>query len=92
MDERYGYWNRVLHVNLMDRDNRVEEPGDRFFSLYGGGRGIIAHYLLKHVPQGAGPFGPEDVLVFAPGVLLSETLQRLEIEEDAKATAAPAAG
>ncbi len=69
MDERYGYWNKILHVNLNDRSTWVEEPGDRFFRLYGGGRGIIAHYLLKYVPQGADPLGPENVLIFAPGVL-----------------------
>lgn len=68
-DDRYGFWNKILHVNLTDRSSWVEEPGNEFFRRYGGGRGIIAHYLLKYVPQGADPFGPENVLVFAPGVL-----------------------
>lgn len=68
-DDRYGFWNKILHVNLTDRSTWVEEPGDEFFRRYAGGRGIIAHYLLKYVPQGADPFGPENVLVFAPGVL-----------------------
>ena len=67
--ERYGYWNKVLHVNLGDRRTWVEEPGDAFFRRYGGGRGFIAHYLLKHVPKGADPLGPDNVLIFAPGVL-----------------------
>jgi aldehyde:ferredoxin oxidoreductase len=67
--ERYAYWNKILHVNLTDRSTWVEEPGDRFYRLYGGGRGIIAHYLLKYVPKGADPLGPENILVFAPGVL-----------------------
>ena len=43
--------------------------GDAFFRRYGGGRGLIGHYLLKHVPKGADPLGPDNVLVFAPGVL-----------------------
>jgi aldehyde:ferredoxin oxidoreductase len=67
--ERYGYWNKVLHVNLTDRTHWIEEPGDRFFRLYGGGRALIAHYLLTYVPQGADPLGPDNVLIFAPGVL-----------------------
>jgi aldehyde:ferredoxin oxidoreductase len=67
--DRFGYWNKVLHVNLTDRTWRIEEPGDAFFRRYGGGRGIIAHYLLKHVPAGADPLGPDNVLIFAPGVL-----------------------
>ena len=69
MDERYGYWNKILHVNLNDRSTWVEEPGDRFYRLYGGGRGIIAHNILKYVPKDADPLGPDNVLVFAPGVL-----------------------
>jgi aldehyde:ferredoxin oxidoreductase len=67
--DRYGYWNKILHVNLTERRTWVEEPGDAFFRHYGGGRGFIAHYLLKHVPKGADPLGPQNVLVFAPGVL-----------------------
>jgi aldehyde:ferredoxin oxidoreductase len=67
--ERYGYWNKVLHVSLPDRRTWIEEPGDDFFRRYGGGRGLIAHYLLQDVPRGADPLGPDNVLVFAPGVL-----------------------
>ncbi|MBI1846481.1 MAG: aldehyde ferredoxin oxidoreductase, partial [Candidatus Rokubacteria bacterium] len=67
--ERYGYWNKILHVNLGDRRTWIEEPGDVFFRRHGGGRGLIAHYLLKHVPKGADPLGPDNVLIFAPGVL-----------------------
>ena len=67
--ERHAYWNRILHVDLTKRTTEVVEPGDEFFRRYGGGRGIIAHYLLKDVPKGADPLGPENVLVFAPGVL-----------------------
>jgi aldehyde:ferredoxin oxidoreductase len=67
--DRYGYWNKLLHVNLTERRTWIEEPGDVFFRRYGGGRGIIAHYLLKHVPKGADPLGPENLLIFAPGVL-----------------------
>ncbi|MBI2206653.1 MAG: aldehyde ferredoxin oxidoreductase family protein [Candidatus Rokubacteria bacterium] len=67
--ERYGYWNKILHVDLTARRTWIEEPGDAFFRRYGGGRGFIAHYLLKYVPKGADPFGPDNVLVFAPGVL-----------------------
>lgn len=67
--ERYGYWNKILHVNLSDGTTTIEEPGDKFFRNYGGGRGLIGHYLLKYVPEGADPLGPNNVLVFAPGVL-----------------------
>ncbi len=64
-----GYWNKILHLSLTDRTTRVEEPGDRFFRRYAGGRGFIAHYLLKHVPKGADPLGPDNILILAPGVV-----------------------
>ena len=67
--DRFGYWNKILHVNLTARTTWIEEPGDPFVRRYGGGRGFIAHYLLKYVPKGAEPLGPDNVLVFAPGVL-----------------------
>src|SRR3989475_4739306 len=67
--DRYAYWNKILHVNLSDRRTWTEEPGDAFFRRYAGGRGLIAHYLLKHVPKGADPLGPDNILVIAPGVL-----------------------
>jgi len=66
---RHGYWNRILHVSLADRRTWIEEPGDAFFRRYAGGRGLIAHYLLKHVPRGADPLGPDNILIFAPGVV-----------------------
>ena len=34
-----------------------------------GGWNIIADTLLREVPPGADPLGPDNVLVFAPGVL-----------------------
>ena len=69
MTERYGYWDKILHVDLSARRTWTESLGDAWFRNFGGGRALIAHYLLTEVPAGADPLGPENVLVFAPGVL-----------------------
>ena len=66
--ERFGYWNKILHVRLDERRTWMEAPGDTFYRRYAGGRGLIGHYLLKHVPAGADPLGPDNLLIFAPGV------------------------
>jgi len=66
---RFGFWNKILHVNLSDRTTWIEEPGDDFYRRYGGGRGIIGHYLLKYVPTGADALGPDNILIIAPGVV-----------------------
>src|SRR6266568_2172120 len=64
-----GYWGRVLHVDLTPGETRVESLGDEFWRRHPGGRSLIAHYLLSEVPTGIDPLGPENVLVFACGIL-----------------------
>ncbi len=66
--EQYGYLGKVLHVDLDTQRTWIERPGEGFYRRYGGGRGIIAHYLLKNLPAGADPLGPDNILVFATGV------------------------
>jgi aldehyde:ferredoxin oxidoreductase len=65
----YSYHNKILRVNLTDGTITQEEPGAVYWRRYMGGWNIIADVLLKEVPPGADPLGPENVLVFAPGVL-----------------------
>ena len=64
-----SYHNKILRVNLTDRSIRVEEPGNVYWRRYMGGWNVIADVLLKEVPVGADPLGPENKLIFAPGVL-----------------------
>lgn len=64
-----SFHNKILRVNLTDGTTRVEEPGAIYFRRYLGGWNIIADVLLREVPAGADPLGPENKLIFAPGVL-----------------------
>ncbi len=64
-----SFHNKILRVNLTDGRITVDEPGEAYFRRYMGGWNIIADVLLKEVPKGADPLGPENKLVFAPGVL-----------------------
>jgi len=61
--------HRALLVNLSDGSLRGEEMGDCSLRAYMGGWGTIARILLTATPPGTDPLGPENVLVFAPGVL-----------------------
>lgn len=65
----YGYNGKILHVNLTTRETFVEEPGEKFFRRYIGGRGIIAYYALRDIPAGADPLGPENVFIAAASVM-----------------------
>ena len=64
-----SFHNKILRVNLTYGTITVEEPGQIYLRRYMGGWSIVADVLLKEVPRGADPLGPENKLVFAPGVL-----------------------
>ncbi len=65
----YGFHNKILRVDLSTGDISVEEPGEKFYRMYYGGWGIIAHYLLKETAPDIDPLGPDNLLIFAPGIL-----------------------
>jgi len=70
----YGYAGKILRVNLSDRSISVESPGENFYRKYFGGTGFIAYYLLKELPAGIDPLGPENKLIFALGPMTGHPL------------------
>jgi len=52
----------------------VEEPGEAFYRKYMGGSALALYYLLKEMPPGVDPLGPENVLVLALSVLTGNTI------------------
>ena len=74
MGQRYGSWGRILRVDLTTRSTSVEEMDEPTFRRNPGGRALIAHYLLREVPAGADALSPDNVLVFAMGVLTGTPL------------------
>lgn len=65
----HGYHGKILHVDLTDGKFRVEEPGEAFYRKYMGGSAMAMYYLLKEMPPGVDPLGPDNVLVLALSVL-----------------------
>ena len=65
----HGYNGKILHVDLTNGKFRVEEPGEAFYRKYMGGSAMAMYYLLKEMPPGADPLGPDNVLVLALSVL-----------------------
>jgi aldehyde:ferredoxin oxidoreductase len=63
----YGYFGKILKVDLTTGRIEVEEPPESFYRRYLGANGFVGYYLLKEVPKGADPLGPDNVLVFAAG-------------------------
>ena len=64
-----GYAGKILRVNLADGKVWAEEPAESFYRRYLGGNGFVGYYLLKEMPKGADPLGPENLLIFATGTI-----------------------
>jgi aldehyde:ferredoxin oxidoreductase len=69
-----AYMGSILHVDLSSGDIWVDQPDDDFYRTYIGGRGVILYYLLKHMQPNADPLGPENLLIFAPGLFTGTQL------------------
>ncbi len=69
-----GAWGKLLHVDLSDGRTWIERPSDDFYLKLLGGRALVAYLVLRDIPAGADPLGPDNLLVFAPGVLQGSNL------------------
>jgi aldehyde:ferredoxin oxidoreductase len=63
-----GYNGKILHVDLTRGELTVEEPGEAFYRKYLGGSAMGMHYILREMPKGADPQGPDNVLTLMASV------------------------
>jgi len=63
-----GYNGKILHVDLTMGSLTVEEPEEVFYRKYLGGSAMGMHYILRDMPKGADPLGPENILTLMTGV------------------------
>ncbi len=64
-----GTHGKILHIDLTAGETRVEHPTDEFYRLLVGGRALVAYLLLRDLPAGTEPFSPDNLLIFAPGIM-----------------------
>jgi aldehyde:ferredoxin oxidoreductase len=64
----YGYNGKILHVDLTKGVLTVEEPKEAFYRKYLGGSAMGMHYILREMPKGTDPLGPDNVLTLMAGV------------------------
>ena len=62
-----GYHGKILRINLTEEVIATEPIDDPFCRAYLGGAGFVTYYLLKEVPPGIDPLGPENKIIFALG-------------------------
>ena len=62
----------MIRVNMTNQSIRVEVPPEEYRSL--GGRGLTSTMINNEVPAGCHPLGPQNKLIFAPGLLTGTPL------------------
>jgi aldehyde:ferredoxin oxidoreductase len=64
-----GVTAKLLHVDLTTRQTRTEELNEIVVRKHLGGGALAAWLLLREMPAGADPLGPDNVLVFTTSVI-----------------------
>ncbi len=64
-----GTHGKILHVDLTSGEIQIEQPGDDFYRLLVGGRAVVSYLLLRDLPPGTEPLSPDNLLIFAPGIM-----------------------
>ncbi len=70
----YGYHGKVLHVDLPTGKFEVETPPESFYRTYMGGGAMALTYILREVPKGADPLGPDNLLTVFPSIVTGATI------------------
>jgi aldehyde:ferredoxin oxidoreductase len=64
-----GITAKILHVDLTTRQTRTEELPEPLVRKFLGGGSLASHILLRDMPAGVDPLGPDNVLVFMTSVI-----------------------
>jgi aldehyde:ferredoxin oxidoreductase len=63
----FGYYNRILTVNLTDQSTAIEQVSDKVLTECSGGKGLATHLLLEKNKPGVDPLSDDNHLIFATG-------------------------
>ncbi len=70
----YGFWGKILDVNLTARSVDVKWVDEVFFKKYLGGVGIATKILFDEVNPSIDPLSPDNTIVFAVGPFQGTTI------------------
>lgn len=63
----FGFYGRILTVDLSRGRHEIEPLGKDTLDAYLGGKGLATRLLLEKNPAGTHPLGPDNHLIFATG-------------------------
>jgi len=70
----YGFWGKILDVNLTARSVDVKWVDEVFFKKYLGGVGTATKILFDEVDPSTDPLSPDNAIVFAVGPFQGTTI------------------
>lgn len=73
----YGYTGNILHIDLNSKKHWIENPPENFYSTYWGGRALALYYMLNQMKFHADSLSPDNLLIFAPSVLIGTPAQAI---------------
>jgi len=62
-----GFFNRILSINVSDKNFQIDPTDDAVLEKYLGGKGLATYLLMKNNPAGVNPLSPENHLILALG-------------------------
>lgn len=69
-----GIYGKILHIDLTSGNVHVEYPPEAVYRRLVGGRALVAYLLLRHLPPNIDPLSPDNLLIFAPGIMQGSNL------------------
>ena len=66
--EYFGFWGRVVRIDLTDRQIDQETLDPRLYRLYFGGRNLALYFLIKELPSGIDALDAQNRLVFMTSI------------------------
>lgn len=63
----FGFYNKLLRVNLTDRSCKEEMIPDQVLEKNLGGKGLATHLLIEKLPADTDPLSPDNILIFTTG-------------------------
>ena len=70
----YGYCGKIIHLDLTSKNISIEQPEEDFYRKYLGGSAMGLYNVLREMPKGADPLGPENVLAIMAGVTVGSPI------------------
>ena len=63
----YGFYGRILKINLSGQTCKIVPLNDEILSRYSGGKGLATYLLYSTNPPGVDPLSPDNCIIFATG-------------------------